>query len=115
MSYPPPCVHLQMGDLYASVIGTTVLQLKEFPLLPNEYEGAVCLFDPVLDEAGVRAALREFGTVVRYEVRDWPPVVVHFTTHEAALRTKQAATRLTHIAGGFDTLFNDRAYDDRGW
>ena len=35
----------QMGGLYASAIGTTVLQLKELPPRPREYDGKLCLFD----------------------------------------------------------------------
>eukprot|EP00900_Chrysochromulina_parva_P027937 jgi/Chrpa1/9778/Chrysochromulina_OHIO_Genome00016827-RA len=34
-----------MGHIYASAIGTTVLQLKELPLRPPEYDGKLCLFD----------------------------------------------------------------------
>ena len=33
-----------MGDLYASAIGTTVLQIKEIPDRPAEYDGALALF-----------------------------------------------------------------------
>ena len=46
----------RMGDLYASAIGTTVLQLKEIPSRPKEYDGALCLFDLAagVDEAAPR-------------------------------------------------------------
>ena len=33
----------QMGDLYASTIGTTVLQLKSIPTRPAEFDGAVSI------------------------------------------------------------------------
>ena len=33
-----------MGDLYASAIGTTVLQLKEIPPRPSSFDGALCMF-----------------------------------------------------------------------
>ena len=33
-----------MGDLYASAIGTTTLQLKEIPRRPPELDGTLCLF-----------------------------------------------------------------------
>ena len=108
-----------MGDLYASAIGTTVLQLKELPDLPEEFSGALCLFDLAqqVTEVEIRAELAQFGVIQRVEVERgaWPPAVVWFTTHEAALTAKGSATRLTHIAGGVDTLFNGREYDDRGW
>ena len=108
---------LQMGDLYSSVIGTTVLQLKELPDRPTMYNGAVCLFalHDGVDEPTCRAALAEFGEIAGYKVGSWPPVVVHFTTHEAAIRAAQAGARLKHIADGIDTWFNERGYDGRGW
>ena len=33
-----------MADVYASAVGTTVLQIKEIPPRPKEYDGALCLF-----------------------------------------------------------------------
>ena len=33
-----------MGDLYASAVGTTILQLKEIPPRPEDYVGQICLF-----------------------------------------------------------------------
>ena len=33
-----------MGDVYASAIGTTVMQLKETPQRPVEFDGALVLF-----------------------------------------------------------------------
>ena len=32
-----------MGDLYASPVGTTVLQITEMPPRPAEYDGLLCL------------------------------------------------------------------------
>ena len=106
-----------MGDCYASAIGTTVLQLKELPSKPASWDGTVCLFDVAkgVGEAGIKQALAEFGTIVGYEERAWPPVIVTFATHEAAQAAVQAVARLNHIAGGICDLFNDRAYDKRGW
>ena len=34
-----------MGDLYASAIGTTVLQLKEMPRRPTEYDGKLAVYN----------------------------------------------------------------------
>ena len=106
-----------MADVYASAIGTTVLQLKEIPLRPKEYDGALCLFELVegVDQAAIRKALEKFGEVIEVEIEvgGWPPATVRFTTHEAALSAKRAATQLTHIAGSIDTLYNERSYDGR--
>ena len=106
-----------MGDLYASALATTVLRLEELPSKPPSWDGAVCLFDLVkgVGETEIKEALAPFGTIVRYEERDWPPVVVTFASHESAVAAVRAAPRLKHIAGGLDDLFNDRAYDERGW
>ena len=48
-----------MGDLYASAIGTTVLQLKAIPPRPPAFDGALCLFGlgEHVDASAVRAAL----------------------------------------------------------
>ena len=63
-----------MGDLYSSLIGTTVLQLREIPRRPSEYDGKVFVYTrhtlrwkrvgespssdkPVLDNAALAEAL----------------------------------------------------------
>ena len=104
-----------MGDLYASAIGTCVLQLKELPQRPAEYNGFVCLFDLVkgTDEIAIRTALREYGEIESIEMGEWPPATVRFSTHEAARGARRAAEKLKHVAGGIDTLFNERSYDGR--
>ena len=96
-----------------------MLQLREIPTRSKMYDGALCLFELAngVDEAAIRTALEAFGQVVKVdvEVGRSPAAVVHFTTHEAAVSAKRAAPQLTHIAGGIDTLYNERLYDDRGW
>ena len=55
-----------MGDLYASAIGTTVLQIKEIPPRPKEFDGALCLFGLAADgvnEAVIRSAFCSFGGI----------------------------------------------------
>ena len=82
-----------MGDVYASVIGTTVLQLKEIPDRPIEYDGVLCLFGvrDGVDEAAIRSALEPFGEITSVEVEADPtPTIVHFTTHEAARAVRRA-------------------------
>ena len=105
-----------MGDIYASVIGTTILQLKELPPRPPEYDGKLCLFDLAegVDEGAIRAALAPaYGEIVSCTLGGFPPAIVCFTTHEAARAAKRAAAQLAHIAGGIDTLWNERSYDGR--
>ena len=47
-----------MGDVYASVICTSVLQLKEIPPRPTEFDGALALFNLAewVDEGKLRLA-----------------------------------------------------------
>jgi len=56
----------QINSLYGSAIGTTVLQLKELPPRPREYDGKLCLFDvaPSVDEADIRVMLSPYGEIV---------------------------------------------------
>jgi len=106
----------QMGSLYASAIGTTVLQLKELPPRPREYDGKLCLFDvaPGVDGAAIKAALVPYGDIVSCMLgKTARPATVCFATHAAAQAAKRAAAQLVHIAGGVDTLFNERSYDGR--
>ena len=96
-----------------------MLQLREIPTRPSIYDGALCLFELAadVDEAAIRAALEAFGDVVKVDIEAGgsPAAIVHFTTHEAAVRAKQSEAQLAHIADGIDTRYNERPYDDRGW
>jgi hypothetical protein len=133
-----------MGDLYASLIGTTVLQIREIPPRPPEYDGILCLFGLAADETAVRAALSPFGTIRECRL-DLTPAQVHFDTHEAAravrrrcelavsgCTTAEEASAAVEAAlglqcAGADTLYNERSYggrrgepgrdddDGRGW
>jgi hypothetical protein len=73
-----------MGDLYASAVGTTVLQHKEIPQRPAEYDGVLRLGGMRCDEAAVRKALGVFGEIVRCEVHaGGDGALVYFATHGA--------------------------------
>ena len=96
-----------------------MLQLKEIPPRPAEFDGALCLFGVVagVTEDMLAAYFSEFGDVQRIET-DGPlrqthgVVVVRFLTHEAALEAKRAEAP-PNMYGGADTLYNDRSYDGR--
>ena len=62
-----------MGDLYASAIGTSVLQLKEIPPRPSEFDGKLCVFGLQADEGMVCDVLSRFGQVVKCEFRGGQP------------------------------------------
>ena len=107
-----------MGDLYASAIGTTVLQIKEIPERPDEFHGALCLFDlkKDVDESQIKKALEVFGTIQDkgIEIGGWPSAVVRFSTHEGHTPSAQrlAATSCSAFALEW-TLYNERSYDGR--
>ena len=119
-----------MGDLYASAVGTTVLQLKEIPDRPPELDGCVYLGDLreekctyrenrwSLDQTAIEAVwpVQTFGKVIVKSIRILPDVreaVVVFTSHkyaEDAIR-KECPPFCKWIA----LLYNMRPYDERGW
>ena len=103
-----------MPDLYASAIGTTVLQLKEIPERPAEYNGQLALYAlEEKSEAQVRAAFESHGTITKVELGGGhPPAIVHFTTHAAA---EKAAAAGAPVCKGQSTLFNELPYDAKGW
>ena len=95
-----------MADVYASAVGTTVLQVKEIPPRPKEFDGALCLFglEDGKDAAAIRAAFGHSGDEsVDVELRSGM-AVVRFATHDAALAAKRAAGRARlprwHVVGG---------------
>ena len=104
-----------MADVYASAVGTTVLQSREIPRRPEAFDGALCLFGlkPMAREAAVRETFGGFGTIVALELTRNPPVV-RFESHEAALAAKRAGP-WPELCDGVDTLYNERPYDERGW
>jgi hypothetical protein len=104
-----------MADVYASAVGTTVLQSREIPPRPEAFDGALCLFGlkPATGEAAIRETLDCFGAIVAFELSRNPPVV-RFASHEAALAAKRAGP-WPELCDGVDTLYNERPYDERGW
>lgn len=109
-----------MTSCYASITGTTVIQLKDVPMRPEAYDGKIELFNlPVelLDERELRAHLAAGGGEVQscqINVVD-RKAVVQFATHKQA---KTAITSLTQQERAACTVWNDRKYDGfqgRGW
>ena len=105
-----------MADVYASAVGTTVLQSREIPPRPKAFDGALCLFGlkPTTGADAVRETLGCFGAIVAFEPTRNPPVV-RFASHEAALAAKRAGPWAELCDQGVDTLYNERPYDERGW
>ena len=105
-----------MGDLYASAIGTTVLQSKEIFEMPERFAGELCLFgmrEGVADGPAMRAVFGKLGDVTSVDLAAAPPIV-RFTTHDAARRAAEEADYAS-ICEGVSTRHNQRPYEDRGW
>ena len=98
-----------MGDLYASAVGSTVLQLKEIPPRPAEYDGKLALFGVGADE-GLHESLPPGARCEKVGGM----TVVSFPTHEEALAFK-GSSAWEALCEGIDTLYNERPYDERGW
>jgi hypothetical protein len=114
-----------MNQLYASAVGTTVLQIKEIPPRPAEMDGWLCLFgvawtvDMASVESAVGSTLRRFGEVVAVVDRRLPPlereeIAVRFASHDAVLEAVKAAPA-SDVWTGLGALYTDRPYDHRGW
>ena len=114
-----------MNQLYASAVGTTVLQVTEIYRRPPDYDGWLCLFGVAdeVNEVAVRAVLEMYGMIVAVVDRRVPPIEragemsVQFASHAIALKVMTALeTRpMTDLWKGVGTLYNDRPYNDRGW
>ena len=79
-----------INEVYASAISTLVLQLKEIPPRPAEYDGWVCLFGLATGttEQAIRAAFERFGDVKSLSLEP-DGARVCFYTHEAARAAKR--------------------------
>ena len=98
----------------ASAIGTTVLQIKEIPERPAEFDGAICLFGLAqgVGESEICERLQAFGVIVSYEAgAGSTPAIARFSTHASAVAAKRAASELVDLCAGIDTLYNERSYD----
>jgi hypothetical protein len=109
-----------MGGVYASAVGTTVLQIKGIPQRPERFDGKLCLFHLAAeaDEATIRKALEGFGEITSCDLASHDlahmPTVVQFASHEAAEAALKGAE--WHVlCAGVDMLYNERPYDERGW
>ena len=91
-----------------------MLQIKEIPPRPKEFDGVLCLFELKANVDQVKNTLERFGDIKEVRLGKWPPAVVYFSTHAAAEAAKEAAAELSHLCGGIDTMYNTRPYD-AGW
>jgi len=102
-----------INEVYASAISTVVLQLKEIPPRPAEYNGWVCLFNLATgkDERAVRAAFERFGRIKSVSLEP-SGARVCFYSHESACAAKRAGS-VDGLCDGIDTEYNETSYDGR--
>ena len=102
-----------MADVYASAVATTTLQLKDVPPCPKKFDAALCFFGVEADGVQrLRTAMAEFGSIVSCQHTD-NRVVLSFAQRSSAIAAKQAPA--SSLYSGVDFLYNERAYDARGW
>ena len=98
-----------MGSFYASLTGTTVLQLKDVPPRPPAFDGCLMLYNTTESEVALREKLGVFGQLTRLEVAPTGGEVhVRFASHQhaeecvaAQLKAGRAAS-LTYNATHYD-------------
>jgi hypothetical protein len=114
-----------MSDLYASAVGTTVLQSREIPPRPVSLTGVVQLrhvggrHTAGANEQSVWRILTElgYGDVQRVSVRG-SDAIVHFGSHNDAVRLATGRTpsgeALTRLCSAASLVYNERPYESRG-
>ena len=87
-----------MGDLYASAIGTTVLQLKEIPECPPAFKGALYVSSVFkgVDGAKLQAELKAFGSIEKGGCALHSPLQ---TGAESGVSSAQQAGTLPTVGG----------------
>ena len=107
-----------MGYCYASITGTTTLQVKHVPGRPPEYDGQVALFglEPGFDAEKLRFELEQYGELLWCGEVVRGQGLVQFATHHEA---EMALLRLRDRGFAVDVVWNERPYDGmdgaRGW
>lgn len=115
-----------MCDLYASAVGTCVLQLQQIPPMPAELRGVIEVHGvpPSVDEAAIRASLApsvpEGGEIRRSELQGDGVACVAMSDDAVARcvvsRLNGGDTPLAAWPGAFAALaYNDLPFTRRGW
>jgi hypothetical protein len=100
-----------MNYFYASLCGTAIVQLKDIPSRPSEYDGRMIVFDDkyswMTSEKDVKADLERFGGKITEIAIKAGEAQVTFATHEQAFNCIAA---LKKVNRGADTVYNETAY-----
>ena len=103
-----------MADLYASPLGTAVVQIKEIPRRPASLDGSVLILSQgiELDEGHLSDVLATFGRIRSVEVLSPIEARAKFERHEDAER---CAAMADGRVGAVMMEYSGRPYDERGW
>uniref|UniRef100_A0A7S2JMI1 Uncharacterized protein n=1 Tax=Haptolina brevifila TaxID=156173 RepID=A0A7S2JMI1_9EUKA len=109
-----------MADVYASPLGTSVVQIKHVPPRPPSLDGCVhaCHLASSVDIPTLTQTLSRFGELLHVGSINAASTRCTFTRHEAARAASGHMFRVEDRlgVGAYVSLeFNDRPYDDRGW
>jgi hypothetical protein len=115
-----------MGKLYASICGTAVIQLKDIPKRPPEYNGKLCLFG--LDKNLVSSVDEKVISAITLPMED-RGIPLSLPAHTLELKAndhgtaldivkevneavKKNADKLKGFCVGINTIYNQTCYDD---
>ena len=108
-----------MGKLYASVTGTTVIQIKSVPARPAEMEGRLSIrkLAENVEQEQLQAALSAHGDVrwCKLQRGATGSAEVQYATHadaEGVIRARKVALLTQAVI--FEA-YNSRRYEERGW
>ncbi len=109
-----------MADVYASPLGTAIVQMKDIPPRPSSLDGCVlaCAVSSAIEDATLRGALEAFGQLASCErLPNLSEVRAQYVTHEAALAAAAHEDHATQLGQGafVCVLYNERPYGQRGW
>ena len=109
-----------MADLYASAVGTSVLQLREVPERPERMEGVVCM-----QHLAAGTTLRHLRAAVATSCVGALKVTMASDDAHAHLRFRSDEEASEMMASGSEEirklcadvvpLYNDASFDQRGW
>ena len=112
----------RMGDLYASAIGTTVLQLKEIPSCPPSFTGALYIgdVDPGVEVPQLEDTMSGFGQLAQsgcsiHTQGEAKYAIVRFEDHATAEQVAKEDAKRVGVGTFFTLHYNKLEYDHRGW
>ena len=107
-----------MADVYASPLGTAVLQIKDIPMRPKALDGciAVCQLDANTPDQAIEDYLSTFGRVCNYAHDECEPdASARYERHASARAAADSDHRPLGESSFVCLAYNERPYHERGW